>query len=131
MKYHSLLIGAAFLIVGLGLGYTLSSRQPVVESAPVSSSNGAHQMPDGSTMGGNMQDTMSGMMTGLQGKTGDDFDKAFIDEMIVHHQGAIDMANLVLTTSKRPELVELAHNIITAQSSEITMMQTWRESWFK
>jgi uncharacterized protein (DUF305 family) len=64
-------------------------------------------------------------------KTGDDFDKAFLDEMVVHHQGAIDMANLVLTTSKRPELLELARNIITAQTQEITMMNDWRNAWFK
>jgi uncharacterized protein (DUF305 family) len=78
---------------------------------------------------------MSGMMAdmneGLRGKTGDDFDKAFLGEMVVHHQGAIDMANLVLTTSKRPELLELARNIITAQSQEITMMNDWKKTWFK
>lgn len=78
---------------------------------------------------------MSGMMAdmneGLRGKTGDDFDRAFLGEMVVHHQGAIDMANLVLTTSKRPELLELARNIITAQSQEITMMNDWKKTWFK
>ena len=32
----------------------------------------------------------------LKNKTGDDFDKAFIEQMIIHHQGAIEMATLVL-----------------------------------
>lgn len=78
-----------------------------------------------------MGSTMADMNAGLRGKTGDEFDNAFIDEMTIHHQGAIDMANLVLTTSKRPELIELARNIITAQSNEIEMMKEWREAWFK
>lgn len=88
-------------------------------------------MPDGSVMGNGMHDAMADMTSSLKNKTGDDFDKAFLDEMVVHHQGAIDMANLVLTTSKRPELLELARNIITAQTQEITMMNDWRSAWFK
>ncbi len=93
-----------------------------------------HQMPDGSTMsntGMDMNSMMSGMMAGLQGKTGDAFDKEFLAEMIVHHQGAVEMAKAVLTTSKRPELIKLANDIISAQTKEIGMMQEWQKAWFK
>ncbi len=98
-------------------------------------SNGMmHQMPDGTMMGGNsqmnMNSMMSGMMAGLNGKTGDEFDKAFLSEMIVHHQGAVVMAQAVLKNSKRPELIKLANDIITAQTGEITMMKNWQNSWF-
>jgi len=51
--------------------------------------------------------------------------------MVIHHQGAIDMANQVLKTSKRPELIQLANDIITAQTKEIDMMQAWKKTWFK
>ena len=78
----------------------------------------------------NMEHMMDDMNAGLVGKTGDDFDKAFIDEMIVHHQGAIDMAEMVITTSMRPELVKLANDIIVAQTNEIEMMSKWRAEWF-
>jgi uncharacterized protein (DUF305 family) len=41
------------------------------------------------------------------------------------------MAHMVLTQSKRPELITLANNIITAQTTEITMMKNWKKEWFK
>lgn len=61
---------------------------------------------------------------------GDLYDAEFIDSMIVHHQGAIDMANAVLAQSQRPELVQLATAIIIAQTSEIAQMQEWRTAWY-
>lgn len=80
--------------------------------------------------GSDTDNVMYGMMTGLQGKTGDDFDKAFLSEMIVHHEGAVAMAEEVLKTSKRPELIKLANDIISAQNKEIEMMGGWNKAWF-
>lgn len=93
-----------------------------------------HRMPDGTMMsntGMDMDSTMKGMMSGLDGKTGDAFDKEFLAEMIVHHQGAVDMANAVLKSSNRPELKAMANDIITAQTKEIEMMKNWQTAWFK
>ncbi len=93
-----------------------------------------HKMPDGTMMndvGMDMHSMMDGMMATLDGKTGDEFDKAFLSEMIVHHQGAVNMAQAVLDTSKKPELIKLANEIITAQTKEIKMMQDWQKAWFK
>ncbi|MEI7709356.1 MAG: DUF305 domain-containing protein [bacterium] len=99
------------------------------------SGNMMHKMSDGSMMNNvgmnNMDDMMQGMMSGLEGKTGDAFDKEFLAEMIAHHKGAVEMAQAVLKTSKRPELLKLATDIITAQTKEITMMQDWQKTWFK
>ena len=94
----------------------------------------SHMMPDGTMMnnvGMDMESQMHGMTMSLEGKTGDAFDKEFLSQMIVHHQGAVDMAQMVLKTSKRPELVKLANDIITAQNGEIKMMQDWQKMWFK
>lgn len=77
-----------------------------------------------------MHSMMDGMMGSLQGKTGDTFDKAFLSEMIIHHEGAVAMAELVLATSKRPELIKLANEIISAQNKEIEMMKMWGKNWF-
>jgi uncharacterized protein (DUF305 family) len=77
-----------------------------------------------------MGDMMDGMMQGLAGKTGEEFDRAFLSEMVVHHQGAVDMAQAVLKNSNRPELLNLAREIITAQTKEIEMMKSWQASWF-
>jgi hypothetical protein len=73
--------------------------------------------------------SMGQMTMGLEGKSGDDFDKAFLEEMIVHHQGAVDMANAALNDAKHPELKAMAKAIITAQQKEIATMQQWEKSW--
>ncbi|WP_414527756.1 DUF305 domain-containing protein [Nodularia chucula] len=58
------------------------------------------------------------------------YDLRFIDGMILHHQGAIDMAEEVLEKSQRPEMKQLAEEIITAQNQEIAQMQEWRTAWY-
>ena len=59
-----------------------------------------------------------------------DFDKAFIDEMIPHHQGAIRQARIVLADTEDGEVRELANAIVDAQSREIEQMNQWRERWY-
>jgi len=106
-----------FILIGLLIGYFVwgyKKTTPIVY----------HEMEM-------MQDSMDNMTMALGHKTGDDFDMGFIDQMVIHHQGAIDMANQVLKTSKRPELIQLANDIITAQTKEIDMMQAWKKTWFK
>ena len=75
-----------------------------------------------------MNMSMEDMGKMLEGKTGDALDKAFLEGMIPHHQGAIDMAKY-LEKSDRPELQELGKNIITAQQAEIEQMQKWLKDW--
>jgi uncharacterized protein (DUF305 family) len=58
------------------------------------------------------------------------FDAMFIDGMITHHQGAVDMANQALQQAERPEIKQLAQQIIDSQQAEIAQMQTWRQQWF-
>jgi uncharacterized protein (DUF305 family) len=73
--------------------------------------------------------SMNDMTMSLQGKTGDSFDKTFLSEMISHHQGAIAMANLALANAKHQEVKDLAKNIVTAQTGEISQMQMWQAEW--
>ncbi|MEO1046597.1 MAG: DUF305 domain-containing protein [Pseudomonadota bacterium] len=54
-----------------------------------------------------------------------DADIAFIQGMIPHHQGAVDMANIVLEHGDDEEAKELARNIIKAQEEEIAWMRNW------
>lgn len=54
-----------------------------------------------------------------------DADVDFVKGMIPHHQGAVDMAKILLEKGKDPELRQLAKDIIASQEKEITMMQRW------
>ena len=122
---------------------TLATVIIAAQTTEIQSMNGWYQDWFGSTvpkvstgmMGGGMM-SQSGMhmggqedMTALENAS--DFDKAFIEEMIPHHQLAIMMANMLQSGTNRPEMQQLAKNIISSQSKEIQQMQAWYTQWYK
>jgi uncharacterized protein (DUF305 family) len=58
------------------------------------------------------------------------YDLQFLDTMIAHHQGAVDMAKMAAAKAEHAELKALAANVITSQEKEIGEMKSWREKWF-
>ena len=58
------------------------------------------------------------------------FDRAFIDMMIPHHEGAVTMAQEELAKGRNATLGGLAENIVAAQEREIAQMREWREKWY-
>lgn len=52
-------------------------------------------------------------------------DVDFVQGMIPHHQGAIDMAKTVLAFGKDPAVRKLAEEIVKAQEGEIALMKDW------
>lgn len=54
------------------------------------------------------------------------FERAFVDEMVPHDQGAVRMAQAVLPQTDDPELRRLAEDIVTAQEREIDEMNRYR-----
>jgi uncharacterized protein (DUF305 family) len=58
------------------------------------------------------------------------FDRAFLDAMIPHHQGAIAMSRRLLAEGESPPLRELARDVVEAQRQEIAQMRAWRKAWY-
>jgi len=58
------------------------------------------------------------------------YDLQFLDTMVAHHQGAIDMARLAGSRAQHDELRQLSGNIIRGQQVEVEKMQAWRAKWF-
>jgi uncharacterized protein (DUF305 family) len=54
-------------------------------------------------------------------------DVDFVRGMIPHHQGAVDMAKIVLAFGKDAEIKKLAEEIVKAQESEIAFMTAWAQ----
>jgi uncharacterized protein (DUF305 family) len=76
---------------------------------------------------------MDGMMTveemdELGTMTGADFDRMWMEMMIRHHEGAIEMAETVKADGSDPEVLALADAVIAAQQAEIAEMQALLDS---
>lgn len=98
----------------------------------------AAQQPEIETMQGwldtwSLPDMMSGMDHGdgmmsdddldaLRSANGVELERLFLTQMIEHHQGAIEMAQDEIDDGRDPDVVDLAHTIITAQTAEIAEM---------
>ncbi|MCR6688597.1 DUF305 domain-containing protein [Cellulomonas sp.] len=61
--------------------------------------------------------------------THNDADASFAQMMIVHHEGALEMADLAAETAQSPDVVALAERISAAQGPEIDLMTGWLEAW--
>jgi uncharacterized protein (DUF305 family) len=64
----------------------------------------------------------------LKNVNGDAYDKMFITMMSEHHTGALAMAGYVKNSSK-PEIRQLASNIVAAQTKELADMRSWAAKW--
>lgn len=70
---------------------------------------------------------MSGMMSAadmarLENATGTDFDRMFLEMMVLHHEGAIEMAEQQLAEGKNQAVKDLSQAVITGQQAEIEEM---------
>ena len=108
------------------------AQDPEIEQMSSWLTDWSQPVPDlnaGMTMGG-MGDMTSGTMmteaemTDLENASGAGFDQMFLEMMIAHHEGAIDMAEQELADGKYQPTKDLAQQIIDAQTAEIAQMNT-------
>jgi uncharacterized protein (DUF305 family) len=107
------------------------------QDAEISDMNTMHQRmfgepADGADHGSlGLDESMMGMSMDMSSlENSKQFDKAFIDAMIPHHQGAIRMARIEIAQGQDQQTKDLAQAIIDAQSREIDEMNQWREQWY-
>ena len=119
MKKNSIIIGAIIATVAIaGIGiYAINKND---ESISKSSNSQAIVQADTSSTDYKQYAVLKG----------EDYDRMFLANMIAHHQGAVDMANLALTKASHQEVKDLAKAIVSAQISEITDMTVWQKTWY-
>lgn len=73
---------------------------------------------------------MHNMMMKALGQKDANYEARFIDLMIPHHEGAIMMAEDAIEKATRPELKQMAREMIAAQKKEIAQLMEWRKQWY-
>lgn len=123
--YGIVLLGGSTAFLGwLTLNQT-QAQPPVTAQNPPAQTQAQPQGQAPNTPTGSPAGTgCMGMMNPQQA------DRHFIEMMIPHHQGAVDMANVALTRAKHPEIKKLAEDIIKDQNREIGQMKAWYKQWY-
>jgi len=108
------------------------NNSPSVPSGMMNSPNNTNRSPGMMGTPGTMESP--GMMNHSiamdLGPADTNYDLRFIDGMILHHEGAVVMAEDAQRKSTRAEIKKLAADIIKAQREEIAKMKLWRTAWY-
>ena len=115
---NTLIIALVSLIVGGGIGYLVGGSR---------NHPGGSAAQDMSAMHATSTDSMVAELSELSGSARDE---AYLEGMIAHHQSAVDMSKILIETTRRPELKQLAENVITTQTAEINQMKDWLRQWY-
>jgi uncharacterized protein (DUF305 family) len=94
------------------------------------SGGGMAGMDHGQMDQGSMGMGTKGMTRQMVTQNGKYSDKAFIDAMVPHHQGAIVMASVALENAEHEEIRELSRNIVSTQRAEIGELKAIKKEEF-
>lgn len=153
IPHHEAAIALADLALGTDQGgQPRAQRQEILDLAVAIKATQASEIADmqswyqtwyqvpvpasGATGGmGDMGDMMGGAtgdadMDALRGLSGEAFDRAFIAQMVPHHQMAVMMAQMALPGAQHQELRALLQAIRANQNAEIARMQQWYQAWY-
>ena len=120
-KYVNLLLLALMLVAILALASCANSGSGQ-EQGSSESEDGMQGMGHGSE---STDDTSEMLM-----ENGEYSDERFIDAMVPHHQGAIEMAQVALENAEHSEILALAEEIVAAQETEIGQLKSIKQEQF-
>jgi uncharacterized protein (DUF305 family) len=128
----ALLLAAAFILTACG------GAGGGQQGSGSGSEQGTADKPGGSMAGmdhdqvghGSMGMGSGGMARQMVTENGKYSDKAFIDAMVPHHQGAIAMAEVALKNAEHEEIKELSRNIVSTQRAEIEELKAIKQQEF-
>lgn len=117
----SLCFSAAIVLSAVGA----AQAQPAPADAPMSKD---HMQQSGTGSADMNQSKMSGMDGMQKMQMSGDTDKDFAMMMKMHHQQALDMAQIELEHGSSPELKAMAKKIIVGQKKEIAEFDRWMKT---
>jgi uncharacterized protein (DUF305 family) len=124
----ALLVSVAFILAacgGAGGGQQGSGSAGHGEHGKANESGGMAGMDHSNLDHGSM-----GMAREMVMENGKYSDKAFIDAMVPHHQGAIEMAEVALQNAEHERIKQLSRNIISTQRVEIEELKAIKQQEF-
>lgn len=102
--------------------------QPVPETSRDHANAHAGEHGGGSELDTDMPGMMSeDEMTALENASGEEFQDLWLEMMIEHHEGAVEMAETEVDEGQNAKAITLAKGIIAAQEGEISAMQDMLE----
>ncbi len=118
----TIIVGVVALIIGAGAGFgaTKLLDKPTPQAVQ---SNTTKTQEDAQTA------LSSQILSSLREKKGNEFDKAFLNELMSHNQTAIEMASLAEERTERDEIKKWAKYVSDAQISDISQMKKWYLEW--
>jgi uncharacterized protein (DUF305 family) len=129
MNKESTLFGIIGLLLGVVITGFAAGQAVNTNNTGMMRMMGMHNASQQAEITGHDAMSMTEMSKQLEDLTGDEYDKAFIEMMLDHHEGAVAMAKLSDTRAKHDEIKQLSKNIITAQEKEVLEMKQWQENW--